>query len=138
MNTTKMQLLLDIKQSVWLDDLRRGMTRSGELQDLIDGGLSGMTSQVIPTLVSLPSSVTLPTTPTTELSLNNSVVTAGLFRSICPATSASMMFCGNASTSTFSPTDKAVAGLTVLITSCMRSTSVQSCSSPNVSKRKIA
>jgi transaldolase len=44
MNTTKMQRLLDMKQSVWLDDLRRGMTRSGELQDLIDGGLSGMTS----------------------------------------------------------------------------------------------
>lgn len=44
MKTTKMQRLLDMKQSVWLDDLRRGMTRSGELEDLIDGGLSGMTS----------------------------------------------------------------------------------------------
>jgi transaldolase len=44
MKTTKMQHLLEMKQSVWLDDLRRGMTRSGELQSLIDAGLSGMTS----------------------------------------------------------------------------------------------
>jgi transaldolase len=39
-----MQALLDLKQSVWLDDLSREMTRSGELRDLIDRGLRGMTS----------------------------------------------------------------------------------------------
>jgi hypothetical protein len=49
-----------------------------------------------------------------------------------------MMFAGSASTSTLSPTDSAVAGLTVAIASCIRRTSVQSCSSPKVSKRKIA
>ena len=41
---SKMQGLLDLKQSVWLDYLSRGMTRSGELQALIDSGLRGMTS----------------------------------------------------------------------------------------------
>src|ERR1051326_7435079 len=41
---TKMQQLLEAGQSVWLDYLRRGMTRSGELQTLIDQGLRGMTS----------------------------------------------------------------------------------------------
>jgi transaldolase len=44
MRTTQMQRLLDMKQSVWLDDLSRGMTRSGELRTLIDSGLRGMTS----------------------------------------------------------------------------------------------
>jgi transaldolase/glucose-6-phosphate isomerase len=39
-----MQALLDLGQSVWLDYLRRGMLRSGELQGLIDDGLRGMTS----------------------------------------------------------------------------------------------
>jgi transaldolase len=39
-----MQGLLDMKQSVWLDDLSREMTRSGELRALIDRGLRGMTS----------------------------------------------------------------------------------------------
>ena len=39
-----MQALLEMKQSVWLDDLSREMTRSGELRDLIDRGLRGMTS----------------------------------------------------------------------------------------------
>src|SRR6476660_4722718 len=41
---TTMQALLDLGQSVWLDYLRRGMLRSGELQSLIDDGLRGMTS----------------------------------------------------------------------------------------------
>src|SRR6478672_11250877 len=41
---TAMQALLDLGQSVWLDYLRRGMLRSGELQGLIDDGLRGMTS----------------------------------------------------------------------------------------------
>jgi transaldolase/transaldolase/glucose-6-phosphate isomerase len=39
-----MQELLDVGQSVWLDYLSRGMTRSGELRALIDKGLRGMTS----------------------------------------------------------------------------------------------
>lgn len=39
-----MQALLEMKQSVWLDDLSRKMTRSGRLRDLIDRGLRGMTS----------------------------------------------------------------------------------------------
>src|SRR5258705_12614969 len=41
---TPMQTLLELGQSVWLDYLRRGMLRSGELQSLIDDGLRGMTS----------------------------------------------------------------------------------------------
>jgi transaldolase/glucose-6-phosphate isomerase len=41
---TAMQALLEQGQSVWLDYLRRGMVRSGELQSLIDDGLRGMTS----------------------------------------------------------------------------------------------
>lgn len=41
---SKMHALLDLGQSVWLDYLGRGMTRSGELQRLIDRGLRGMTS----------------------------------------------------------------------------------------------
>jgi transaldolase len=41
---TKMQRLLDLGQSVWLDYLHRRMTRSGELRTLIDDGLRGMTS----------------------------------------------------------------------------------------------
>jgi transaldolase len=42
--TTAMRELLDRGQSVWLDYLRRGMTRSGELASMIDDGLRGMTS----------------------------------------------------------------------------------------------
>ena len=44
MPNTKMRALLEQGQSVWLDYLRRGMTRSGELSALIDDGLRGMTS----------------------------------------------------------------------------------------------
>jgi hypothetical protein len=45
---------------------------------------------------------------------------------------------GKASTSTFKPTDNAAAGLTSSsMTCCIRSTSVQSCSLPKVSNRKI-
>ena len=44
MRTTHMQGLLDMKQSVWLDDLSREMMRSGELHALIDSGLRGITS----------------------------------------------------------------------------------------------
>ena len=39
-----MHALLDEGQSVWLDYLRRGMTRSGELAAMIANGLRGMTS----------------------------------------------------------------------------------------------
>jgi hypothetical protein len=41
---TNMRLLLALKQSVWLDYLSRGMTRSGELHMMIADGLRGMTS----------------------------------------------------------------------------------------------
>jgi transaldolase/glucose-6-phosphate isomerase len=41
---TAMHALLDLGQSVWLDDLRRGMTRSGELDAMVANGLRGMTS----------------------------------------------------------------------------------------------
>ncbi len=41
---SRMQELLDLGQSVWLDYLRRGMLPSGELQRMIDDGLRGMTS----------------------------------------------------------------------------------------------
>ena len=40
----QLKQLLDAGQSVWLDNLRRGMFASGELQGLIDKGLRGMTS----------------------------------------------------------------------------------------------
>ena len=41
---TNMRRLLDLKQSVWLDYLSRGMTRSGELYAMIADGLRGVTS----------------------------------------------------------------------------------------------
>jgi transaldolase len=41
---TAMHALLEQGQSVWLDYLRRGMTRSGELAAMIGDGLRGMTS----------------------------------------------------------------------------------------------
>jgi transaldolase/glucose-6-phosphate isomerase len=41
---TAMRALLDLGQSVWLDYLQRGMTRSGELASLVAQGLRGMTS----------------------------------------------------------------------------------------------
>ncbi len=40
----QVQQLLEAGQSVWLDNLRRSMFASGELQRLIDQGLRGMTS----------------------------------------------------------------------------------------------
>jgi transaldolase/glucose-6-phosphate isomerase len=42
--SNQLKQLLDFGQSVWLDNLRRSMFASGELQRLIDGGLRGMTS----------------------------------------------------------------------------------------------
>ncbi len=41
---SRMPALLELGQSVWLDYLRRGMLRSGELAGLIASGLRGMTS----------------------------------------------------------------------------------------------
>jgi transaldolase len=41
---TAMRALLDLGQSVWLDYLQRGMTRSGELAAMVADGLRGMTS----------------------------------------------------------------------------------------------
>src|SRR5919106_6765034 len=41
---SRMRALLELGQSVWLDYLRRGMLRSGELAGLIAAGLRGMTS----------------------------------------------------------------------------------------------
>jgi transaldolase len=41
---TAMRALLNLGQSVWLDDMRRGMTRSGELETMVARGLRGMTS----------------------------------------------------------------------------------------------
>jgi transaldolase len=41
---TAMRALLTLGQSVWLDDLSRGMTRSGELDAMVAAGLRGMTS----------------------------------------------------------------------------------------------
>ena len=41
---SRMAALLELGQSIWLDYLRRGMIRSGELAGLIDAGLRGMTS----------------------------------------------------------------------------------------------
>src|SRR5918999_1657561 len=41
---SRMPALLNLGQSIWLDYLRRGMLRSGELAELIAAGLRGMTS----------------------------------------------------------------------------------------------
>jgi hypothetical protein len=95
-------------------------------------------AHVTPTLVNWPNSFTVPLTPTTALSRSSSVVTVGLVRSTCPARRAATIALGNASTSTLRPTASAVAGSRVAMGSCMRSTPVHNCSSPNVSKRKIA
>ncbi len=42
--SNQLQQLLDAGQSVWIDNVRRSMFASGELQRLIDRGLRGMTS----------------------------------------------------------------------------------------------
>jgi transaldolase len=44
MTGSRMRALLELGQSIWLDYLRRGMLRSGELAQLIADGLRGMTS----------------------------------------------------------------------------------------------
>jgi transaldolase len=44
MTRTVMRRLLDVGQSVWLDDLHRGLTRSGGLEQMVANGLRGMTS----------------------------------------------------------------------------------------------
>jgi len=44
MNRTKLHELADLGQSIWLDNISRGMIESGKLQDWIDRGLRGLTS----------------------------------------------------------------------------------------------
>lgn len=44
MTRTVMRGLFDLGQSVWLDYLHRGLTRSGELAQMVGNGLRGMTS----------------------------------------------------------------------------------------------
>ena len=76
---------------------------------------------------------TVPTNPTTALSLINSTVMAGSFKS-----RVDRKFAGTAVASTFSPTPSAVTGLTDdWMASCIRNVSVHNCSSPKVSKRNI-
>ena len=83
--------------------------------------------------------VTVPFTPTTALSLSSATVVAGLVRLIVPFWIPATTAGGSESVSTLSPTDNAVAGSTALLmTSCMRSVSVQKVSSPKVSKRKMS
>ena len=41
---TQLKALIDVGQSIWLDNINRGMFGSGELRRLIDSGLRGMTS----------------------------------------------------------------------------------------------
>ena len=41
---TQLNALNDVGQSIWLDNIRRGMFASGELHRLVDAGLRGMTS----------------------------------------------------------------------------------------------
>ena len=70
--------------------------------------------------------------PTTAFILSSATVVAGLLRSTF-----SRIPAGSTSASTLSPTLSAVVGSTLFsTTSCRRSLSVQSCSSPKVSKRK--
>jgi transaldolase len=41
---SKLDQLAELGQSIWLDFIRRSLITSGELQELVDGGLRGMTS----------------------------------------------------------------------------------------------
>jgi len=41
---TKIQALADLGQSIWYDNIRRSLLDSGEMQDLIDQGVTGVTS----------------------------------------------------------------------------------------------
>ena len=93
-------------------------------------------AQVIPTRisVSLPSLVTtVPFRPTMASSLSRATVVAGLLRSAVLRIPG-----GNASASTFNPTERAVVGSTdFAIASCRRRVSVQKVSFPKLSKRKM-
>ena len=42
--TTKLHLLNRLGQSIWYDNIRRSLIDSGELQDLLDAGVTGVTS----------------------------------------------------------------------------------------------
>ena len=41
---TKLHDLAELGQSIWVDYVRRGFTRSGELQTIVDQGVRGVTS----------------------------------------------------------------------------------------------
>ena len=100
-------------------------------------------AQVMPTRVSVslpPTFSTVPLRPTTALSFSSATVVAGLVRPIDAVLDARDDR-GRAAPRRrpSGPTASAVVGSTaVWMTSCMRSVSVQSVSSPNVSKRKIS
>ncbi len=42
--TNSVQEVNHLGQSIWYDNIRRGLIKSGELQQLIDLGVSGLTS----------------------------------------------------------------------------------------------
>ena len=42
--TNKIKELFPLGQSIWYDNIQRGMFKSGQLQDLIDQGVVGVTS----------------------------------------------------------------------------------------------
>lgn len=44
MNESNLRVLSDLGQSPWLDDLNAGLVRSGQLKELVDQGLRGLTS----------------------------------------------------------------------------------------------
>src|SRR5689334_14439366 len=44
MEKTPLQQLIDYGQSVWLDNIRRGLITSGELKKLMDDGVRGVTA----------------------------------------------------------------------------------------------
>jgi hypothetical protein len=90
-------------------------------------------AQVTPSFVMWPFASTSAFNPTTALSLSNETVVFGSLRSAFSSVPG-----GSASESTFNPTSSAVVGSTFdSTTSCNPSLSVQSRSSPKVSKRKM-
>ena len=87
----------------------------------------------MPSRVMWLSASTVAWMPTTAFILSSATVVAGLLRSTF-----SRIPGGNTSASTLSPTLSAVVGSTLFsTTSCRRSVSVQNCSLPKVSKRKM-
>ena len=100
----------------------------------------------IPIDCRVPCELKKPVTPRTEFSLSSASVVEGSFRLTFPSLRAAIRLAGSAFTSTFSPTARAVAGLTPgptppsfapSIAWWRFSVSPQKASSPNVSKRKM-